>query len=199
MIAPFDYYAPNSLEQAFELLEQHGDAARPIAGGTALINMMKLRLVRPGVVVSLRGIAELRGIARDDGYLCIPAMTTHREAETSTLVQSAAPLLADALRHVATIRVRNVATLGGNLAHGDPNQDPPVALIAQGAELVVASSDGTRTIPVDDFFSDYYETVLEPGELLTDVRIPQLPAGTGTAFLKFLPRSMDDYATIAVA
>jgi carbon-monoxide dehydrogenase medium subunit len=199
VIAPFDYHAPTSLEEVFALLEEHGDAARPIAGGTALVNLMKLRLVRPAVVVSLQGIEELHGISRDNGHLCIAAMTTHREAETSPLVQTAAPLLAETLRHVATIRIRNVATLGGNVAHADPNQDPPVALIALGASLGLNSSDGRRTVPVESFFTDYYETVLRPAELVTEVLVPELPRGFGSTFLKFLPRSMDDYATVSVA
>jgi carbon-monoxide dehydrogenase medium subunit len=199
VIAPFDYYAPTALEEVFALLQEHGDAARPIAGGTALVNLMKLRLVRPSVIVSLQGIDELHGISRQNGHVRICAMTTHREAETSPLIQSAAPLLADALQHVATVRIRNVATLGGNVAHADPNQDPPVALIALGASLTLSSSDGSRIVPVESFFSDYYETVLQPAELVTDVLVPELPASFGTAFLKFLPRSADDYATIAVA
>ena len=199
MIAPFEYHAPTNLEEAFDLLDEHGDAALPIAGGTALIILMKQRLVRPSVLVSLARIEELRGIARHDGGFCVPAMTTHREAETSPLVRSGAPLLAEALRHVATIRIRNVATLGGNLAHADPNQDPPVALIAQGATLTLRSRQGTRTLAVEEFFSDYYETVLLPAELLTSILVPQLPPRTGTSFFKFLPRSMDDYAAVAVA
>jgi carbon-monoxide dehydrogenase medium subunit len=126
-------------------------------------------------------------------------MTSHREAETSPLVRAHAPLLAEALRHVATIRIRNVATLGGNLAHADPNQDPPVALIALGAKVTLSGRDGARSLNVEELFSDYYETVLEPAELITSIAIPESSPGTGASFLKFLPRSMEDYATISAA
>jgi aerobic carbon-monoxide dehydrogenase medium subunit len=199
VIASFDFHTPATFDEALELLEEHGEEARPIAGGTALVILMRQRLVRPRVLVSLARVDELRGIERENGTVRIGAMATHREVETSAIVHAAAPLLADTLRHVATIRIRNIGTLGGNLAHADPSQDPPVALIAQGATVTLARRGGTRTLPVEDFFTDYYETVLEPGELLASVAVPELPAGTGTSFLKFLPRSADDYATVAAA
>jgi carbon-monoxide dehydrogenase medium subunit len=199
MIGAFEYRAPTNLDEAFELLESYGDDARPMAGGTALVILMKQRLVRPAVLVSLGKLNELRGIEERDSGLRIAAMTSHREAETSPLVLSHARLLADALRHVATIRIRNVGTLGGNLAHADPNQDPPVALIALGAKVTASGKNGARTINVDEFFSDYYETVLQPTELLTSIVIPAPSPGAGSSFLKFLPRSMEDYATVSAA
>jgi carbon-monoxide dehydrogenase medium subunit len=199
MTGKFDYRVPTSVDEAVELLNNYGDDARPIAGGTALVILMKQRLVRPAVLVSLRKIDELRGIDRSDGSLRISAMTSHREAETSPLVRAHAPLLAEALRHVATIRIRNVATLGGNLAHADPNQDPPVALIALGAKVTVSGSGGVRTLNVEELFSDYYETVLQESELITSIVIPDSSSDTGASFLKFLPRSMEDYATVSAA
>jgi carbon-monoxide dehydrogenase medium subunit len=199
MIGSFDYRVPATLDEAVELLDSYGDDARPIAGGTALVILMKQRLVRPGVLVSLRDIDDLRGIDKSDGSLRVAAMTSHREAETSPLVRTHAPLLAEALRHVATIRIRNVATLGGNLAHADPNQDPPVALIVLGAKVTVSGKGGVRTLNLEELFSDYYETVLETSELITSVVIPESPPGTGVSFLKFLPRSQEDYATISAA
>jgi carbon-monoxide dehydrogenase medium subunit len=199
MIGSFDHRVPTTLDEAFALLERYGDDARPIAGGTALVILMKQRLVRPAVLVSLRKINGLRGIDKRDAGLRVSAMTSHREAETSPLVRAHAPLLAEALRHVATIRIRNVATLGGNLAHADPNQDPPVALIALGAKVILSGKDGVRTLDLDEFFSDYYETVLQRDELITSILIPESPPGIGAAFLKFLPRSMEDYATISAA
>ena len=197
MTAPFEYCRPTSLDEAFALLEEHGDDARPVAGGTALVILMKQGLVRPSVLIALDGIGELRGISEADDGLRIRAMTTHREAEMSPIVRSLAPLLAETLSHVATIRIRNVATLGGNIAHADPNQDPPVALIALGARLTLAGKRGTRIVAVEDFFSDYYETVLDDGELLTGIDVPSLPANAGMSYLKFLPRSADDYATVS--
>jgi carbon-monoxide dehydrogenase medium subunit len=199
MIGAFDYRVPRSLDEALAVLETYGDDARPIAGGTALVILMKQRLVRPAVLVSLGKIAELRGIDKSDAGLRVAAMTSHREGEVSPLVRTHAQLLAEALRHVATIRIRNVATLGGNLAHADPNQDPPVALIALGASVTVTGKDGSRTLELEEFFSDYYETVLQPTELLTSVVIPTAARAVGSAFTKFLPRSMEDYATISAA
>jgi carbon-monoxide dehydrogenase medium subunit len=199
MTGSFDYRVPASLDEAVEVLEGYGDDARPIAGGTALVILMKQRLVRPAVLVSLRKIDELRGIAKSNGSLRISAMTSHREAEISPLVRAHAPLLAEALRHVATIRIRNVATLGGNLAHADPNQDPPVALIALGAQVTLRGRGGERTLNLEELFSDYYETVLDGAELITSILIPESSPGMGAAFLKFLPRSMEDYATISAA
>lgn len=197
MTTPFEYYRPTSLDEAFVLIEQYGDDARPIAGGTALVILMKQGLVRPSVLIALDDIEELRGISETDSGIRIAAMTTHRQTEMSPIVRSLAPLLAETLSHVATIRIRNVATLGGNIAHADPNQDPPVALIALGAKLTLADKRGVRTVAVEDFFSDYYETVLNDGELLTGIDVPTVAPMTGISYLKFLPRSADDYATVS--
>jgi carbon-monoxide dehydrogenase medium subunit len=195
----FEYFAPDTLDEVFELLGRYGDEAKLIAGGTALVILMRQNLVRPTAVISLRRLRELAGIAADDGGLRIGALATHREAETSPLVAERARVLSETLRHVATIRIRNVGTLGGNLAHADPNQDPPATLIALGASVELASKQGRREVPVDEFFTDYYETALQPGEVVTAIRVPGLPARAAAAFSKFLPRSADDYATVSVA
>jgi carbon-monoxide dehydrogenase medium subunit len=195
----FDYRAPDSLDEVFSLLSEHGDDARLLAGGTALVILMKQRLVRPAVLVGLSRVAALRGVEADNGGLRLGALTTHREAETSSLVRERSPLLADTLRHVATVRIRNVGTLGGNLAHADPSQDPPPTLIALNASAVLAGAGGEREVPLESFFSDYYETELRPGELVKAIRVPAAPAGSRTAFTKFLPRTADDYATVSVA
>jgi carbon-monoxide dehydrogenase medium subunit len=195
----FSYRRPESLAEAIELLEEHGDDARPLAGGTALVLLMRQGLVRPEVVVSLDRIAELGGISATEDGVRIGATATHREAETSPIVLDAAPLLVKTLSHVATIRIRNVGTVGGNLAHADPNQDPPVTLIAHAATVTLAGPDGERVVPVEDFFVDYYETDRSPSELLTAIDVPRLPAGTGATYLKYLPRSAEDYATVSVA
>ena len=195
---PFTYLEPASLDEALALLARHGEEARLIAGGTGLVNLMKQRLVRPGFVIGLRAIGALSGIEETDG-LRIGALATIRSLETSEPVRRCAPLLADACAHVATVRVRSMATLGGAMAHADPNLDTPPALIAMDGAIVARSRRGARTIPVDGFFTGYFETVLERDEIVTELLIPEQPAGSGTAFLKFLPATQDDYATVSVA
>ena len=195
----FEYRTPKSLKEVQQDLKQFGSDAKLIAGGTALMIMMKQRLVHPGCLISLRSVRGLNGIAEKNGGLAIGGATTHRAVESSSLVKRRLPLLAETYHHVATVRVRNMATVGGGLAHADPNQDPPPTLIALGATIKAGSADGSRTIPVEDFFTDYYETVLKPDEIITELYVPRLPANSGAAFLKFLPRTADDYATVSAA
>lgn len=195
----FIYHAPASLDEALSLLEEHGEDARPIAGGTAMVNLLKQNLVYADHLVGLGKVPGLRGISRSNGDLRIGALTKHREVERSADVAEAAPLLAEAYSRVATVRIRNMATVGGGLTHADPAQDPPPALMALGARVVLASSGGTRELLVEDLFVDYYETALEPGELLTEVIVPAQPSDARAVYLKFLPRTEDDYATVAVA
>lgn len=196
---PFEYRTPKSLKEVQADLKQFGTDAKLIAGGTALVIMMKQRLVRPSCLISLRQVRGLNGIAVKDGGLRIGGLVTHREVETSSLVRRRIPLLAETYRHVATIRVRNMATVGGGIAHADPNQDPPPTLIALGAAVKASSAGGTRLIPLEEFFADYYETVLKPEEIITEVLVPRVPPNSGVAFLKFLPRTADDYATVSAA
>lgn len=196
---PFEYRTPKTLKEAHRELKEFGADAKLIAGGTALVIMMKQRLVRPSCVVSLRSVRGLDGIGVKDGGLRIGGLATHREVETSSVVRRQVPLLAETYRRVATIRVRNMATVGGGLAHADPNQDPPPTLIALGATVKASSANGSRVIPLDGFFTDYYETVLKPDEIVTEIFVPRLPPNSGGAFLKFLPRTADDYATVSAA
>ena len=195
----FEYAAPRTLDEALAVLGEHGDEARVIAGGTALVTMMRQRLLSPGYLVSLREISGLDRIEAANGDIGIGALVTHRDVETSPLVQERIPVLADTFRRVASVRIRNMATVGGALAHADPNQDPPVTLIALGARVEIRGAGGRRELPVDEFFRDYYESALEPGEVVTGVVVPRLPATSGAAYVKFLPRTADDYATVAVA
>ncbi len=196
----FDYVPATSLDEVIDGLQQHGDEAHLMAGGTALVLLMKQGLVQPSYVIGLREVASLRGIRRlPDGGLEIRALVTHREAERSPDVHAYCPALAEAFSRVATIRIRNQATVGGNLAHADPAQDPPPMLLALDAEVVAAGPKGERRIPLDKFFRYYFETALAAGEVLTAVRLPALPAGTRAVYLKFLPRTADDYAAVAVA
>jgi len=196
---PFEYRTPKNLKEVHATLKEFGTDAKLIAGGTALVIMMKQRLVRPSCLVSLRSVRGLNGIEVMDGGLRIGGLATHREVESSSLVRRRLPLLAETYHHVATIRVRNMATVGGGLAHADPNQDPPPTLIALGATLKATSANGSRVIPLDEFFTDYYETLLKPDEIITEVFVPKLAANSGGAYLKFLPRTADDYATVSAA
>jgi carbon-monoxide dehydrogenase medium subunit len=197
----FDYHAPTSLAETFELLATYGEDAQLMAGGTALVLLLQQGLVQPGHVVGLRDVAELQSRTRrlDDGGLQIRALTTHRQAERASAVSDYCPALADTFSRVATVRIRNQATVGGNLAHADPAQDPPPMLMALGGAAIVASAAGSRAIPLDEFFVDYFETALQPGEVLVAVDLPPLAAGTRVTYKKFLPRTQDDYATVSVA
>ena len=195
----FEYTAPRTLDEALAVLREQGDDARVIAGGTALVTMMRQRLVRPSYLVSLRDIPGLGRIEVANGGLRLGALVTHRDVETSPLVRERIPVLAETFRRVASVRIRHMATVGGALAHADPNQDPPVTLIALGARVEIRGAAGGRELPVEEFFRDYYESALEPGEIVTGVVVPQLPPAGGAAYVKFLPRTADDYATVAVA
>ena len=195
----FEYRTPKNLKEVHASLKEFGTDAKLIAGGTALIIMMKQRLVQPSCLVSLRSVRGLNGIEVKDGGLRIGGLATHRAVETSSLVRRRLPLLAETYHHVATVRIRNTATVGGGLAHADPNQDPPPTLIALGATIKATSPNGSRVIPLDTFFTDYYETVLNPDEIITELFVPRLPANSGAAYLKFLPRTADDYATVSAA
>ena len=195
----FDYLEPATLSEAFSLLEQHGDSARVIAGGTSLIIWMRQRLLMPKMVIGLGRIPEFDTITfdRQEG-LRIGAGARHRDVELSPAVKQHYPLLHETFRKVAQPRIRNMGTIGGNLAGGDPLTDPGASLIALDAELTLASSNATRTVSVEDFFVDYYQTALEPGELLTEIRVPP-PQRPGWSHIKFTPRSVEDFATVGVA
>jgi carbon-monoxide dehydrogenase medium subunit len=196
---PFELHTPGTLPDALQLLNQYGDEARPMSGGTALVLLMQQRLVRPGHVVSLTGIPELNQMKTSNGTLEIGGTVQHRRVETDADVKQRWPLLAEAYRRVATVRIRNVATVGGGLAHADPSMDPPAALIVLNARVRVAGTSGTREIPIEELWRDYYETSLAPGELITQLLVPAPAANLKSAYIKFLPRTADDYPTIAVA
>ena len=199
----FEFHSPTTLKEAFDLLEQYGEDARVMAGGTALVLQMKQRFAQPGHVIGLRKIPGLNSIeiesTGDIGSVRIGALCTQRYIESSEIIRQYVPLVAETFSRVATPRIRSMGTIGGGLVHGDPNQDPPPTLIALGATAVLTSSLGLRTVPVADLFLDYFETDLLPGEILTSVVVPQAPPGSGAAYLKFLPRTADDYATVSVA
>jgi aerobic carbon-monoxide dehydrogenase medium subunit len=195
----FFFHAPTSLPEALTLLDEHRDDGRPFAGGTALVVLMKQSLVDADHMISLARVPGLTGISKQADGLHIGGLTRHRDVEMSADAKSVVPFLSEVYSRVATVRIRNVATVGGGIAHADPSQDPPPALIVLGAQVKLTSKNGERIVPVDGLFQDYYETSIEPGELITEVIVPSQPAGARTAYLKFLPRTADDYATVAVA
>ena len=195
----FEYFAPSSLDEALDLLVQKGEDAKILAGGTGLVNMMKQRLVNPDALINLAKIPGLDAVSFSDGKARIGALVHHQELVNSAEVTQTLPLVQETYRHVATVRVRNFATVGGGLTHGDPNQDPQVSLLALNAEVSLRSKEGTRTLPLADFMVDYYETAIRPDEILTELLVPLLPGGAGSAYLKFLPRTADDYATVSAA
>lgn len=180
-LPPFSVHRPRSVREASSLLADLGDEAVAYCGGTELLLAMKFGLASYAHLVDLKQVDGLRGIAADNGSLQIGAATTHHELESSSLIRAWCPELAAMSSRVANIRVRSVGTLGGNLCFADPHSDPATFLIAVGATLVCQKEDEIRRLPVGLFFTGPYQTLLEPGELLTGVELPSLPSGTGVA------------------
>ena len=199
MIPPsFEYLRPKTIPEAIKMLEQHGEAAKILSGGQSLIPMMKLRLARPGYLIDINRIAGLSYIREEGGYLKIGGLTREAELELSPLVRSKYPILADTTHVIADPQVRNLATVGGNLAHGDPANDHPATMIALGAEVVANGPKGERVLPIESFFVSLFLTALAPDEILTEIRVPIPPPRSAGAYLK-LERKVGDFATAAVA
>jgi aerobic carbon-monoxide dehydrogenase medium subunit len=199
-MTPFELVEPASLRDAIALLDPDDTTVRPIAGGTALMLMMKAGVFRPTRLVSLRklGAQYARVAAGPNGGLAICAMTPLAVVERSPEVARAAPVIPRAMRRLSNIRVRNVATIGGNLAHGDPHMDLPPVLIALGAEVAVVGPKGERKVAVEDLFAGYFETVLAKNELIAELRIP--PQGAArAAYLKVTTGSAEDWPALGVA
>src|SRR5262249_24746742 len=197
----FDLVEPATLDEAVALLDSQDKSVRAIAGGTALMLMMKTRLFQPTRLVSLRRLnGELRGIRMDEeGGLRIGAMTSLAELEYSPMLAGSHPVMSRALRTLSNIRIRNVATLGGHLAHGDPHMDLPPILLTLGAKVTAAGKRGQRRIDVSEFFVGYYQTALTTGELITAVDLPSQPPGVCCWYEKFTARSADDWPTVGAA
>src|SRR5215475_1914030 len=199
MIPPaFEYLRPKSLPEAVAMLQQHGDDAKILSGGQSLIPMMKLRLARPSHLIDINRISGLSYIKEDGGFLKIGGLTREAEVEASAVVHQKYPLLLDTATVIADPQVRNLATVGGNLAHGDPANDHPATMIALGAQVVATGAKGERVIPIDNFFKSLFETDLKHDEILTEIRVPAPPAKSGGAYFK-LERKVGDFATAAVA
>src|SRR5918999_1107953 len=198
-IRSFDLLRPRSLAEASALLVKHGDEARPIAGGTTLIILMKQRAVHYPCLVDLQSIPGLDQIAVESDGIRIGALASHRAVECSSVVRNYIPLVADAFGTIGNVRVRQTASVGGNLAHADYRLDPPPALLVLDAEVTVFGPKGSRTIPLKDFFLGMYETALEPGEILMDVRVPFLPDRSRAVYLKYSALSANDWPCLGVA
>ena len=194
----FDYHAPGTLEEAIALLQQHGEEAKVLSGGQSLLPLLKLRLGFSTQLVDIGHIPGLAYIKEEDGVLRIGGATLESALERSELIQSKYAILHDTAIVIADPLVRNRATVGGNLAHGDPANDHPATMLALGAEIVATGSEGERTIPIDEFFTGLFATALSPDEILTEIRIPTPPAKSGGAYIK-LERKVGDFATAAAA
>jgi len=196
--AAFDYHSPRTLAEAIDLLGRYGDDAKELSGGQSLLPMLKLRLGAAGHLVDIGRIPDLEYVREEDGMLKIGGRTREAALEASDLVRKKYPILADTAAVIADPLVRNLATVGGNLAHGDPANDHPATMLALGARVVATGPKGARTIPIDEFFTGLFSTALAPDEILTEIQIPVPPPKSGGAYVK-LERKVGDFATAAAA
>lgn len=198
-IRSFELLQPQSLAEAVAMLEKHGDDARPIGGGTTLVILLKQRAVYYPFLVDLQTIPGLNRIEQENGGVRIGALVTHRDVECSPVIRNSFPMLADAFSKIGNVRVRQTASVGGNLAHADYRLDPPPPLLVLGAEVTAVGPAGRRTIALKHFFRGLYETALEPGELVVDVRVPAMPAHSKAAYLRYSALSANDWPCLGVA
>lgn len=194
----FHYDAPATLEEAYALLHEYGDDAKILAGGHSLIPMMKLRFASPTHLIDLNNIPNLDYIREEGGMLKIGAMAKEVDLEDSGLIATQYHIFTDATKLIADPQVRNFGTIGGNLAHGDAANDHPAIMMALNAEIVISGQDGSRTVPIDEFFYGFYMTAVQHGEILTEIRIPAAGKGFGSAYYK-AERKAGDYAAAGVA
>lgn len=195
--APFEYSAPATLDEAIGLLEKHGDEAKILAGGHSLIPMMKLRFASPEHLIDINNIPGLSYIKSEDGQLKIGAMTRESALEESDEIKSSFPIFTDASKLIADPQVRNMGTLGGNIAHGDAANDHPAVLMALRANIEITGPEGARVVPIDEFFFGFYMTAVQPNEILTAIHVPMPAERTGNAYHK-IERKVGDYATAGV-
>ncbi len=199
MIPPvFEYLRPKTVPEAIAFLQQYGDDAKILSGGQSLIPMMKFRLARPGYLIDINRIPGLSYIREESDYLRIGGLTREAELENSPLIRSKYPIILDTARVIADPQVRNMATLAGNLAHGDPANDHPATMLALGAQVVAVGPQGERVLPIETFFVTLFTTELQHDEIVSEIRIPAPPPRSGGAYLK-LERKVGDFATAGVA
>lgn len=199
-MSPFDLAEPRSLKSALKLLDANDPSVRVFGGGTALMLMMKAGVFQPTRLVSLRGIEKryAKVASAEDGGLCIGALVTLSALGRAAAVKKRAPVIIDTLRTLSNVRVRNVATLGGHLAHADPHMDLPPVLMALDAQVVTAATAGTRTLAVADLYTGYYETALAANELISEIIVPA-QIGRRSAYVKLTTRAADDWPTLGIA
>jgi aerobic carbon-monoxide dehydrogenase medium subunit len=194
----FEYVRVKSLSEAVVALARHGADAKIIAGGQSLVPLLNMRMASPSLLVDIGALAELKNISLEGGWLKIGALVRQAEAERSTEIQKHAPLIAKALPHVGHFAIRNLGTVGGSIAFADPAAELPACLLALGGEVEIVGAKGARTVKVDDFFKDLYETALDPGDVLTAIRIPTPSKNMRVAFGE-LARRHGDYAMAGLA
>jgi CO/xanthine dehydrogenase FAD-binding subunit len=196
--APFEYYAPDSIGQALDLMNQYAGDAKILAGGQSLVPAMNFRIVQPGVLIDLNHVTELGYIREAGDVLRIGAMTRERELEFNPLISSWAPLLAEAAPHIAHPQIRNRGTIGGSIVNADPAAELPVLMVALSARLKAKSVSGERWIDAQDFFLGMFTTALEPEEILVEIELPASPPRAGWSFMEVAPRA-GDYALMGLA
>jgi CO/xanthine dehydrogenase FAD-binding subunit len=196
--APFEYYAPKSLEQALELKAQHGEDAKLLAGGQSLVPAMNFRIMQPYMLVDLNRVAELSYIREEGDVIRIGAMTRERHLEFDSSIQQRTPLLHEATPFIAHPQIRNRGTIGGSLVNADPAAELPVLVLALKARLRAKSASAERWMDAKDFFAGMFTTALEPDEILVEIELPFMPPRTGWSFMEVAPRA-GDYALMGVA
>ena len=197
----FQFLEPKSVEEAINLYQQSDGWVKFMAGGQSLLIMMREGIIQPNVIISLLKIAGHHGIELDEAarMISIGGLSTHRAVERSPIVRRYCPLISDAYQGLGSVQVRNRGTLGGNLCHHAPGSDPPVALLALDATVTLQGSNGSRSVPIGEFGTDYYETVMADSEVLTSIQVPLLPDGAGSAYLKCSLRASDfPFVSVAV-
>jgi len=194
----FEYVRPGDLDETLRILTEREGEAKLLSGGYSLLPLIKLRLAQPALLVDLRDVAGLDGIAETDDHLRIGGRATHRQIHEAPIVRERYPLLHDVTATIGDPQVRNWGTIGGSVAHADPASDWPAVLLATSATIVCRSQSGERLVAARDFFLDTFTTAIEPTEVLTEVRIPRRPRGAGGSYQK-LERKVGDFATVAVA
>jgi carbon-monoxide dehydrogenase medium subunit len=196
--APFEYFAPENIDDAIGLLSRHGEDGKILAGGQSLMPLMSLRLARPQVVIDINRVTALDSISQGaNGELAIGALTRQRSLERSTFVQDRNPLLAASMPLIGHFQIRNRGTIGGSLVHADPAAELPAVSLALGAEFIVTSARGERRIPAEEFFLGYMATAIEPTELLTEIRFPRWRTGSGWG-IEEVARRRGDFAIVGV-